>query len=306
VRARGLVVKSYSNFFSVYLLENAGEGLTEGTILETQLRGRFRQASQSVLTGDRVVVSVSFDSTTPTALIEEIEPRASELSRPPVANVDQVVLVFSLVKPELNWALLDRQLVLAEAEGLSTVMCLNKIDLLDADSETDIASIYETIGYRVVMTSAVTGSGVPELAEVLSGRITVLAGQSGVGKSTLINAIDPKYHLEMGEVTERAGRGRHTTRHVQLLELQSGGWVTDSPGFNYLELNHISSDELTFCFPEMRRLLPKCRFANCLHDHEPGCAVKEGTNTGEIHHQRYRHYIDMLEEIRQWEANLYR
>jgi len=306
MQARALVVKAYSSYADVVLLADLGD-LKAGALLpRVRLRGRLRQQARSVLTGDKVIVAVRRSGVKSAVVIEAVEPRTTELYRPPVANVDQVILVFTLVQPEFNWALLDRQLVLAEAEELGVVLCLNKADLVEPEQIDPIVSVYRQIGYPVLVTSAKTGQGIDALEQALSHHISVFAGQSGVGKSRLLNSLNPEFRLQTGAVSAKIGRGRHTTRYVQLLPLGDQGWVADSPGFNYLELQHLSKEELPFCFPEFRRLQTSCRFTNCLHHQEPGCAVKQALEQGDIHPQRYANYLDMLEELRQWEENQYR
>ncbi len=257
--------------------------------------------SRVLLVGDRVGVTLQPDGT---GVIEEVLPRRSELLRPPVANVDQVLVVFTSVEPPWNSDLLDRILVQAEREGLSAVLALNKVDLLSTKAREDAearVAVYRSAGYPCILTSALTGEGVEALRPYLRERITVVAGQSGVGKSCLLNALRPGLTLRTGAVSTKAGRGRHTTRHVELLPLD-GGWVADAPGFSRLDLSYIPGEDLAGCFPEIVREAAGCRFRGCLHVHEPGCAVRRAAGAGAIHPDRYSRYTSFLAEIRAREA----
>ncbi|MCL5047092.1 MAG: ribosome small subunit-dependent GTPase A [Actinobacteria bacterium] len=283
----GRVIRSHGQIYYVLVGER---------LLECRQRGRFRLEKRRVLAGDRVKVTpLGKDS----GVIEEILPRVTALTRPPVANVDQAVVVFTARSPELNLPLLDRFLVLVEAAGLDVVLCLNKVDLLEPGRADAVLGPYRAVGYRAVGTSALTGEGVDDLRPLLSGKVSVLAGQSGVGKSRLLNALVPGADLRTGELSS-IQRGTHTTRHVELLEVgsgETGGLVADSPGFSFLELNHIEKGELASLFPEMRELGPDCRFSGCLHYQEPDCVVKEAVEEGRIAAARYEHYRQFLAEI---------
>lgn len=261
-------------------------------------RQRERREGRTVLVGDRVRIRPEPDGT---GVIHEVLPRTSELVRPPVANVDQVLLVAGCRQPAPNLDLVDRVLVLAAWEGVDAVIAFNKADLLPAGGRAEvegIAKVYGRAGYRVLLTSAVTGEGVDALRQELAGRITVLAGESGVGKSSLLNAAYPGMTLRTGAVSHKAGRGRHTTRHVELLGIPGGGWVADAPGFTRLEVTAIPPDALGGCFPEIAALSGGCRFPDCLHREEPGCAVREAVARGEVDRGRYGRYRVFLEEIR--------
>ncbi len=290
----GLVVKSYSNFHYV----NSG-----GKIYECQLRGKFRRMRTPVLCGDRVKFKATGEGR---GVIEEILPRKVELKRPPVANVDQTVIVFSLIQPDLDLRLVDRLVVLSEGCGLEVLLCLNKIDLVDQAEVAQVVSWYQEVGYRVVSTSAKTGFGLTDLESELAGKVSVLAGQSGTGKSSLLNGLLPGLSLRTGEVSEKLGRGRHTTRHVQLLSLTGGGLVADTPGFSRLDLPDLTPVELTNLFVDLREHASRCRFSGCIHDREPSCAVKEAVEGGTLLEWRYRHYLDFLHELQEREENRYR
>lgn len=282
----GQVIRSHSNLY--YVLINGHE-------VECRQRGRFRLEKRPVLTGDLVQVSLIGDGK---GAIEEILPRKAELKRPPIANVDQALVVFTLKAPEKNLPLLDRFLVLAENTGLDVIIVLNKIDLLAPVEADEFAETYRTIGYPVVPVSAREGIGLDALRPLLGGRTSVVAGQSGVGKSRLLNGLKPGLQLITGGLSAKLERGRHTTRHVELIPLDSGGLVADSPGFTFLEFAEIEKEELRDLFPDFRSLTPQCRFSSsCLHRHEPDCRVKEALIKGQIARSRYDNYLTFLAEI---------
>lgn len=266
----------------------------EETVLECSLRGKLKSRGQ-VIVGDRVVVRVLPGRR---GVVEEVRPRRSELIRPPIANVDQALTVASFREPELSLNFLDRLLVHCEAAGIGGLICVNKADLIDEEQQQENwIQVYREAGYPVMVTSALTGEGVDELRDVLAGRITVLAGPSGVGKSSLVNAIQPALQLRTGEISHKLKRGRHVTRHVELLPLESGGWVADAPGFSVLNLSGVNRGELAGLLPDLERYAVNCRFTDCLHYQEPGCAVREAVTAGTIARFRYDHYLMFLREI---------
>jgi len=257
------------------------------------IRGRIK-TRERLLVGDRVRIRVLPEGK---GVIEEVLPRKNSLVRPPVANVEQAVLVFAFCEPPPDLVLLDRLLVLAEDAGVSPLICINKADLLSDHEEPAWLFVYERAGYCLLVTSTVTGLGIRNLAEALAGRISVLAGPSGSGKSSLLNALEPGLRLRAGDVSPRLGRGRHTTREVTLLRLPRGGWVADTPGFSVLDLPAIKARELGAYFPEIAALAGGCRFPGCLHHREPDCAVKESVAAGNVASFRYEHYLSFLEEL---------
>lgn len=293
----GRIVGVDSGFYDVALGDR---------VVRARPRGRLRLDAGELLTGDRVELLLMDDGT---AVIQRVLPRRNRLLRPAAANVDQVVIVFSLVEPPWNRALTDRIAVLAEAEGIDVVFCLNKMDLVDAAEAEAAAGVYRRAGYPVVLVSARTGAGLESLLERLRDRVTVLAGESGVGKSTLLNALQPGLKLETGQLSRRGGRGRHTTRRSRLLPLVRGnrvvGYVVDAPGFSRLDVTVIDRYELADCFPEFREPAQQCRFDDCLHRAEPGCGVKRAVEAGAVDPIRYRHYLELLDEIEEYEANRY-
>ncbi|MCG9968462.1 ribosome small subunit-dependent GTPase A [Pelotomaculum terephthalicicum JT] len=281
---QGIVLKAYSGHYFVH------DG---GCAWECSLRGRFRYEKQQVLVGDRVELAPKADRA---GVIVKVLSRRSALLRPPVANVDQAIIIFSVREPEPNPGLLDRFLITAVMNQIEPVICFNKIDLIE-NGEVALVSRYQGV-YTVALTSAVTGTGLDSLREKLRGKISVFAGPSGVGKSTILNAIVPELKLKTGRVSEKLKRGKHTTRHVELISLPEGGLVADTPGFSSLDLPDIKLEELAGYFPEMEEYSGDCYFSGCLHDREPGCAVKKAVEQGGIEESRYRQYVEFLQELR--------
>ncbi|KJS01232.1 MAG: GTPase RsgA [Peptococcaceae bacterium BRH_c4a] len=280
----GIIVKAYGGFYFV----KAGASLWRCT-----LRGVFRHRNIAPLVGDRVLLSVDAQDQ---AVVEEVYPRRNALLRPPVANVDRSVIVFAVRDPEPTLALLDRFLIQSGAEEVLPVICFNKIDLEEGRTP-EFAPAYRAAGYTVLLTSARAGAGIEELRQILAEGISVFAGPSGSGKSSLLNAVQSGLSLKTGEVGHKLKRGRHTTRHVELLTMEGGGLVADTPGFSTLFLPEMKRVELVYFFPEMEKYNNSCRFRGCLHKAEPDCAVKRAVAGKEIDGGRYGRYIDMLNEI---------
>ena len=279
---QGRVIKAYNSFFYVE---------TEGALVTCKLRGKFKKR-QGVYPGDLVDVGLLPDST---GVVERLLPRESLMRRPLVANVDQVVLTFAAAQPDPHPLLVSRFLVLAEWSGLARILvCVNKSDLPPAAEES--FKVSEAAGYQVLHVSAQTGAGVDAFRRELANHITCFAGPSGVGKSSLLNAIEPGLSLQTGHVSEKIKRGRHTTRVAELLPF-AGGYIVDTPGFSSMELDGIDEQLLPSYFPEFRPYLGHCRFSPCSHSHEPDCAVKEAVAAGNIPQERYDAYLSILEEI---------
>jgi len=271
-------------------------------VLTAKLRGRLKKTTrraEAAAIGDQVKLSVFEDGT---ASIEEILPRRSALSRRApgreaeqilVANPDQSVFVFACADPDPNFRMLDRLLVVAERESLPAVICANKIDLVESSSAREEFGVYEQIGYRVLYTSASTGKGVGDLRRELSGKLSVLAGPSGVGKSSLLNMVQPGLGLRTEAVSRATGEGTHTTVARELLPLTGGGYVADTPGLKAFALWDIEPDELDAYFREIGPLVGGCQFSDCTHEHEPGCAVRAAVEAGKIDVNRYESYLRM-------------
>ena len=251
------------------------------------------------MVGDDVVFSV-LDEGKKLGIIDEILERKTELFRPSVANVDQAIVVFSVMKPSPNYYLLDHFLVLAENEDLEIVICINKIDLASNREYEEIVDVYKNTGNKIILSSITDGAGINDLRDVLKDKTSVFAGPSGVGKSSLLNEIAPNFKLETGEISRKTSRGKHTTRHVELLKVISTGWVVDTPGFSSLSLEFIKEEQkLAYHFPEFLDYIPSCKFVSCIHINEPECAVKDAIKEGKVHPQRYKNYVRMLEEIKE-------
>ena len=279
---QGRVIKAYNSFFYVK---------TEGALVTCKLRGKSKKR-QGVYPGDLVDVGLLPDGT---GVVERLLPRESLMRRPLVANVDQVVLTFAAAQPDPHPLLVSRFLVLAEWSGLARILvCVNKSDLPPAAEAS--FKVSEAAGYQVLHVSAQTGAGVDALRRELANHITCFAGPSGVGKSSLLNAIEPGLSLQTGHVSEKIKRGRHTTRVAELLPF-AGGYIVDTPGFSSMELDGIDEQLLPSYFPEFRPYLGHCRFSPCSHSHEPDCAVKEAVAAGSIPQERYDAYLSILEEI---------
>ncbi|MGG1554531.1 ribosome small subunit-dependent GTPase A [Paenibacillus ferrarius] len=301
---QGSIVKALSGYY--YVLPE-GAALEEGNTVTCRGRGVFKNKKITPLVGDRVMYEETENGE---GTVTEILPRTSELIRPPIANVNIVVLVFSVTEPVLNLQLLDKFLVHIEHTGIDVVLCFTKSDLLlegsgDAlpkemtMSELDrITALYEAIGYPVVRTSSRMGVGVEAILHHLEGTISVFAGQSGVGKSSLLNKMIAGIDLETNEISQRLGRGKHTTRHVELLPLEGGGLVADTPGFSQLDFMEVEADGLGACFREFAAVAEGCRFRGCLHLHEPDCKVRIAAADGTIAASRYEHYLLFLAEIK--------
>ncbi len=264
---------------------------TEQGLLVCTLRGRLRLEEKRILVGDRVQVSGEGAH----GVVERILPRRTELTRPAIANVNQVVVVFAAEKPRPSLMLLDRILVHAELAHLDVLILFNKGELASAHAQ-ELQAMYAGIPYDTLITSAKKGWGLAELEDKLADKISTLAGPSGVGKSSLLNALVPELNLEVQAVSTRVQRGRHTTRTVTLLPLPSGGFVADTPGFSQLKLESDLEAELQYAFPEMEKYRDSCQFRGCLHRREPNCAVKNAVEAGHILGHRYEHYLLFLEE----------
>lgn len=283
---QGIVLKAYSGHY--YVHDGAGQW-------ECSTRGRFRYEKQQVLVGDRVQLQPK-PGQEGTGVIMQVLPRRSVLVRPPIANVEQAVVVFSVREPEPNLGLLDRFLLTAEMNQIEPLICFNKIDLL-GDEHVALAARYQNV-CPVIPTSVVSGAGLDLLREKLRGKVSLFAGPSGVGKSSVLNAIMPDLKLKTGEISRKLKRGKHTTRHVELIFLPEGGLVADTPGFSSLDLPALPPEELAGYFPEMAGYGEACYFVGCLHDQEPKCAVKEALAAGKIEEARYRQYIEFLQELK--------
>ncbi len=299
-RLKGLILRAQSGFFWV----NLEPGQSRSGTLVCQLRGRLKRGRREgdvAAIGDWVQVSV-IDSET--GMIEAVEPRKSMISRLDprpqgeyrqiiIANPDQVVLVFACAHPAPHLGMLDRYLVIAERQGVPALIVANKLDLVDPEQAEALFGRYQAIGYPVIYTSTKTNQGISELHGQLAGKISLFTGPSGVGKSSLLNKIQPGLGLAARQVSLATQKGRHTTVVRELFPLDKGGYVADTPGLKALALWDIEPEELDAYFPELRDLVAECQFSDCTHVHEPGCAVLAALAAGRVHPDRYASYIRM-------------
>ena len=284
----GKIIKGIAGFYYVHV---AGDG-----IYECKAKGAFRKDGIKPLVGDDVSLE-AVDKDNHIGSIVEIHHRKSELIRPAVANVDQAVVIFAVSHPEPNLNLLDRFLVMMEAVDIPVVICFNKSDLLDDNFIETMRKTYEPAGYRVLMTSAQMEHGLDELKEVLKGKTSTVAGPSGVGKSSLVNLLTIENSMETGDISEKIGRGKHTTRHSQLLAIDDNTYIMDTPGFSSIFVPDCEALELFKLFPEFMEPSQHCRFTGCAHYKEPDCGVKEAVESGDIAQSRYDNYLQLYQEI---------
>lgn len=273
----------------------------DGSLIACRARGKFRHQKITPLVGDRVEFTPLEDRT---GMVDEILPRKNEFVRPAVANIEQLVMIVSKAIPVTDPFLIDRMTSLAEGKHCESVICINKCDLEPAD---DLYEIYRSIGFPTVRVSAATGEGIEELSEIIAGKVCAFTGNSGVGKSSILNALEPGFSLSVGEVSEKLGRGRHTTRHVELFRLENGAVVADTPGFSSFDTDQTEirkKDALAETFREFRPYLDECRFVGCAHVKEKGCAVREAVKQGKIPPSRHASYVRLYEQAKthkEWE-----
>lgn len=282
----GTIIKGIGGFYYVD---------TEQGVYECRARGIFRKEKTKPTVGDVVQIMI-LDEENKKGSLDVIKPRKNELIRPSVANVDQAIIVFSAVSPAINLDLLDRFLVLVAEQELDIIICINKIDLDEAKGYEDIAVLYKEAGYDVLCVSAAKKIGIDSFKKMLKNKISVFAGPSGVGKSSLINAIAPGLKLVTGEISQKIERGKHTTRHAELIELYKNSYIVDSPGFTSLYLTHIHQNELQYYFREFQPFFNHCKYSGCSHTHEPECAVKEEVGKA-ISQCRYDRYVFLYKQI---------
>ena len=290
--SKGRIRKALSGFYYVD---------AEGRTITCRARGKFRQEGRSPLVGDWVEVQETGDEQ---GMVWEIMPRRTAFDRPAVANIDQLVVVASRATPATDPFLIDRVSAIAALKGCGVVLCVNKCDLAPGG---ELAEIYRTAGFPVVLTSAETGEGVGELKALLRGKLSAFTGNSGVGKSSLLNAVQPGFSLRVAAVSERLGRGKHTTRHVELFSLDCGGEVIDTPGFSSFDAQELDLDlkeHLPETFIEFRPYLADCRFIGCSHTKEKGCAVLRAVKEGDVPPSRHQSYLRLygeLKDVKSWE-----
>ncbi|HAX71898.1 MAG TPA: ribosome small subunit-dependent GTPase A [Firmicutes bacterium] len=287
---KGTILKALSGFYYV-------ENKETGELIQCRSRGLFRKKKITPLVGDFVSFQLEEDGT---GYVMEVHERTNELVRPPIANVDMALVVFSVKEPDFNLKLLDRFLAVIEANRIEPVIVLTKLDLLTEEERASIQpsiDYYSNIGYKIIETSAKKGLGLEEIMELMNDHIIVICGQSGVGKSSLLNSIDETLALQVNEISKALGRGKHTTRHVELHKINEG-LIADTPGFSSLDLDQLEPIDLSQCFIDFYELSDSCKFRGCLHENEPKCAVKSAVESGEIISTRYDNYLVFLNEIK--------
>lgn len=297
---QGKIIKGIGGFYYVHA--------QDGNVYECRAKGIFRKDKIKPLVGDNVTISV-LDEEKLTGNVDELLPRKNSLIRPAAANVDQALVVFAVASPAPNLNLLDRFLISMEQQNIPVIVCFNKTDLTDEKQIEELQAIYSNCGCTVRFLSVAKQEGVDEIRQLLNGRTTIVAGPSGVGKSSLTNVLQSEVQMEVGEVSHKIDRGKHTTRHTELIVLpkiggqedeaeSSDSYFLDTPGFSSLYLQGIEYEELRDYFQEFTEYEPYCRFQGCMHISEPDCAVKEALQEGKIHPSRYENYLLLAEELK--------
>ncbi len=286
---QGKIIKGIAGFYYVHVVHSG--------IYECKAKGIFRNKKIKPLVGDNVEIDI-IDEEKRIGNIVEIAERTNELIRPAVANIDQSLVVFAVMRPDPNINLLDRFLVMMERQDVPVIICFNKVDLVPEEEMIELRDTYVNAGYHVIFTSTLNGNGVEDVKRILIGKTTAFAGPSGVGKSSMLNAIIPDANSETGGISEKIGRGKNTTRHTEIFNLEDETYIMDTPGFTSLYTNDFEKEELKWYFPEFREYEGKCRFNGCIHENEPDCAVKDALEEGKISESRYKNYLQMLDEIK--------
>ena len=287
---QGKIIKGIAGFYYVHVVESG--------VYECKAKGVFRKDGLNPLVGDNVEMEVTHEKDME-GNIMKILPRKNELVRPAVANIDQALVVFAVTKPKPHFNLLDRFLVMMEAKEIPVVLCFNKADIAKDPEIAALKNIYEECGYPLLFTSAKEEENIDGLEECLRGKTTAIAGPSGLGNSSLINLLQDEVKMETGSSSRKIERGKHTTRHSELIMLGKDSYIMDTPGFSSLYVDDIGKEELKYCFPEFAPYEGKCRFNGCGHIHEPGCAVKQAVEEGKINRVRYEDYAMMYRELQE-------
>lgn len=291
----GKIIKGIAGFYYV---------LVESAVYECKAKGIFRKEKKKPMVGDDVEIEV-LDPETMTGNLISILPRKNELIRPAVANVDQAMVIFAMESPKPNLALLDRFLLMMEWQQVKTIICLNKNDLVSEEETQKLRDTYVLCGYQVLTCSVALGEGMEEIRAVLKGKTTVVAGPSGVGKSSITNQMQNAVLMETGEISRKLKRGKHTTRHSQVIPIDGDSFLIDTPGFSSLDTIAVQKEEIRFYFPEYEKYEGSCRFHGCMHMEEPGCAVKQAVADGAVAATRYENYRFFYQELREKEKRKY-
>lgn len=287
---QGKIIKGIAGFYYIYA--------EDGNVYECKAKGIFRKDNFKPLVGDNVEITV-LNEEEKEGSVTSILPRRNSLIRPAVANVDQAFLIFAMENPKPNFLLLDRFLIMMKQQEIPAVICFNKKDVGEKEEMEKLYEIYTGCGYRVVLSSTYEGEGMDEIHEILKEKTTVVAGPSGVGKSSITNCMQGEVQMETGEISKKLKRGKHTTRHSQVIPVEKNTFLVDTPGFSSLYLTDMKEEELRDYFPEFVMYEPQCRFQGCMHIHEPGCAVKKALSEGKISQQRYDNYLALYEELKE-------
>ena len=287
---QGKIIKGIAGFYYIYA--------EDGNVYECKAKGIFRKDNFKPLVGDNVEITV-LNEEEKEGSVTSILPRRNSLIRPAVANVDQAFLIFAMENPKPNFLLLDRFLIMMKQQEIPAVICFNKKDVGEKEEMEKLYEIYTGCGYRVVLSSTYEGEGMDEIHEILKGKTTVVAGPSGVGKSSITNALQENVQMETGEISKKLKRGKHTTRHSQVIPVGHDTYLMDTPGFSSLYLTDIEEQELKAYFPEFRRYEEQCRFQGCRHIHEPDCGVKAALAEHEISQLRYEDYLGLYNELKE-------
>ncbi len=292
---QGKIIKGIAGFYYVQ---------TKDGIYECKAKGSFRNRKLKPFVGDNVEITV-LDEEHKKGNMEEILERKNFLIRPAVANVDQTLVIFAAAKPDPNLNLLDRFLIMMEQKNVPVVLVFNKTDVAEAEKLEELAAIYENCGYQVLRVSALQEEGITEIKEILKGKTSTVAGPSGVGKSSIINLLQSDIHMETGNISEKIERGKHTTRHSELIAIAEETYIFDTPGFSSLYVTDMEKEDLKSYFPEFAPYEEECRFLGCVHVNEPVCGVKEALKAGKISQSRYENYKLLYEELKENEKRKY-
>lgn len=287
---QGKIIKGIAGFYYVHT--------AEGKVYECKAKGVFRKDHKKPLVGDNVELEV-LDEELYIGHIQQILPRKTELIRPQVANVDQALVIFSFTHPMPNCNLLDRFLIMMGKQDIPCVICFNKADIATREEQEELMKVYRECGYPVCSVSAYTKEGMKELKKILEGKTTTVAGPSGVGKSSIVNHLQPEISMETGDISKKIERGKHTTRHSQLIALSKDTYIMDTPGFSSLMIGVSKKEELAQFYKEFEPYEPECRFGGCSHIYEPECGIKKALEEGKISPIRYKNYVLLYEELKE-------
>ena len=287
---QGKIVKGIAGFYYVHVPDKG--------IYECKAKGIFRKDKQKPLVGDDVEIQI-LDEEEGKGNIEKLLPRKSELIRPAVANIDQALVIFAIVKPQPNFNLLDRFLIMMGQQGIPCIICFNKVDIDEKQEGISYEEIYRSCGYETIQVSAKNGQGIEEIKKKLLGKTTTVAGPSGVGKSSIINELQTGIRMETGDISTKIERGKHTTRHSELIAMEEHTYILDTPGFSSLGLFDMEKEDLAKYYPEFTFHEKYCKFAGCAHMNEPVCGIKEAVEEGEISSLRYENYKLLYQELKE-------